>query len=118
MNLLDLASGTAANLTAVERVSFHNSGLFFWPGDPTRLGFQALIDGNSHPYAMDRDGKNKRDLTKESKELAYGFSPPPDGKRIAYHKSYRVYVADADGGNAKLVETGHPFNFVPQWSPD
>ncbi len=116
--LLDLASSRATNVTAVGRVSFYNTGVFFWPGDPTHLGFQALIDGNSHPYRMDRDGKNKRDLTKESKEFAYGFSASPDGKRIAYHKSYRVFVADADGGNAKLIETGQPFNFAPQWSPD
>jgi Tol biopolymer transport system component len=116
--LLDLASGKATNITAVERVSFYNSGLFFWPGDATKLGFQALIDGNSHPFRMDRDGKNKRDLTKSSKEFAYGFSASPDGKRIAYHKSYQVYLAKADGSGAMHVKTGKPFNFVPQWSPD
>jgi Tol biopolymer transport system component len=116
--LLDLAAGKATNLTAVERVSFYNSGLFFWPGDPTKLGFQALIDGNSHPFRMDRDGKNKHDLTKESKEFAYGFSASRDGKRIAYHKSYRVYLANADGSDARMVKTGKPFNFAPQWSPD
>jgi TolB protein len=118
MNLVDLATGAVANVTAVDRVSFYNTGLFFWPGDPTRLGFQALIDGDSHPFRMDRDGKNKRDLTKDSKEFAYGFSASPDGRRIAYHKGYQVYVADADGSNALKVPTGHPFNFAPQWSPD
>jgi Tol biopolymer transport system component len=116
--LLDLKTGRAINLTAVERVSFHNTGLFFWPGDPNRLGFQALIDGNSHPFRMDRDGRNKRDLTRDSKEFAYGFSVSPDGKRIAYHKSYQVYLANADGSDARHVQTGRPFNFVPQWSPD
>jgi Tol biopolymer transport system component len=116
--LPDMAGGKTTNVTGVERVSFHNSGLFFWPGDPTKLGFQALIDGDSHPFSMDRDGKNKRDLTKDSKEFTYGFSASPDGKRIAYHKNYQVYVADADGGNARRVETGKPFNFVPRWSPD
>jgi Tol biopolymer transport system component/photosystem II stability/assembly factor-like uncharacterized protein len=116
--LLDLADGKATNLTAVDRVSFHNSGLFFWPNDPTKLGFQALIDGNSHPFQMDRDGKNKRDLTKDSKEFAYGFGASPDGRRIAYHKNYQVYVADADGSNAKQIETKQPFNFCPTWSPD
>ena len=99
--LVDLATGKATNVTAVDRVSFHNTGLFFWPGDPTKLGFQALIDGNSHPFRMDRDGRNKRDLTKDSKEFAYGFSASPDGKRIAYHKNYQVYLADADGSNAR-----------------
>jgi Tol biopolymer transport system component len=118
MYLLDLATGKAVNLTGVDRVSFHNTGLFFWPNDPTKLGFQALIDGDSHPFRMDRDGTNKRDLTKDSKEFAYGFSASPDGRRIAYHKSYKVYVADADGTNALVVPTGQPFNFAPQWSVD
>jgi Tol biopolymer transport system component len=117
MFLVDLAGGKATNLTAVERVSFHNTGLFYWPGDKTKLGFQALIDGNSHPFRMNRDGTNKRDLTKDSKEFAYGFNSSADGKRVAYHKNYQVFLADADGANARKVETGRPFNFAPQWSP-
>jgi Tol biopolymer transport system component len=116
--LLDLAGGKATNLTAVERVSFHNTGLFFWPGDETKFGFLAMIDGNQHPFRMDRDGKNKRDLIKDSPEFAYGFTASPDGKRIAYHKTYQVYIADADGSNPRHVKTGQPFNFVPLWSPD
>jgi TolB protein len=116
--LLDIKTGQATNLTAIERVSFYNTGLFFWPNDPARLGFQALIDGNSHPFSMARSGQNKRDLTKESSEFAYGFSASPDGKRIAYHKNYQVYLANADGSDARHVETGQPFNFVPKWSPD
>jgi Tol biopolymer transport system component len=118
MYLVDIARGEATNLTAIERVSFHNSGLFFWPGDATQLGFQAIVGGNSHPFRMDRDGRHKRDLTEGSPEFAYGFSASPDGRRIAYHKSYQVYLADADGSNAHKVETDKPFNFAPQWSPD
>jgi Tol biopolymer transport system component len=57
-------------------------------------------------------------LTKGSKEFTYGASASPDGKRIAYHKSYQVYIADADGSNARHVNTGHSFNFNPTWSPD
>jgi Tol biopolymer transport system component len=116
--LVDIASGKAANVTAVERVSFYNGGLFFWPNNPTKLGFTALIDGNSHPFRMDRDGRNKIDLTKDSKEFAYGFSSSRDGRRIAYHKSYQVFLADADGARARQVQTGQPFNFAPTWSPD
>lgn len=118
MYFLDIATNHVTNLTGVDRVSFYNTGLFFWPKDPTRLGFQALIGGDSHPFRMDRDGKGKRDLTEDSKEFAYGFSASPDGRRIAYHKSYQVYLADADGANARKVETGQPFNFAPSWSPD
>jgi hypothetical protein len=88
--LIDLQSGQATNVTAVERVSFYNGGLFVWPNDPTKLGFTALIASNSHPFRVDRDGRNKVDLTKESKEFAYGFSSSRDGKRIAYHNNYRL----------------------------
>jgi TolB protein len=117
-HLVELASGTITNVTAIDRVSNYNSGLFFWPNDPTKLGFTALINGNSHPFRMDLDGRNKVDLTRASKEFAYGFSSSRDGKRIAYHKNYQVYLADADGSNAVHVKTGKPFNFVPTWSPD
>jgi Tol biopolymer transport system component len=118
MNLIDLVTGSTVNLTAIERVSFHNSGLFFWPNDPNHLGFTALIGTDSHPFRMDRDGKNKEDLTKNSREFAYGFSASPSGDRIAYHKSYQIFIANADGSNALKVPTGNPFNFAPQWSPD
>ncbi|MBP9900054.1 MAG: hypothetical protein V9H26_05430 [Verrucomicrobiota bacterium] len=116
--LLDLKRGKLVNVTAVERVSFYNTGVFFWPEDPKRLGFQALIGSDSHPFRMDLDGRNKQDLTADSKEFAYGFNASPDGKQIAYHKSYQIVIADADGANAKRIETGQPFNFAPQWSPD
>ena len=116
--LVNVATGKSENVTAVERVSFYNSGLFYWPNDPGTLGFTALIGGNSQPFRMDRDGRNKVDLTKESKEFAYGFSSSSDGQRIAYHKNYQVYLADADGSQATKIETGQPFNFAPSWSPD
>jgi TolB protein len=118
MFLVDLTTGEAFNVTGVDRVSNYNTGLFFWPGNDTRLGFQAIIDGNSHPFRMDLDGHNKQDLTTNSQEFAYGFSGSPDGKRIAYHMNYKIYIADADGSNARLIDTGKPFNFVPQWSAD
>ena len=116
--LVELATGRATNVTAVERVSNYNGGLFYWPGDDTKLGFTALIDGNSHPFRMDRDGRNKTDLTKASKEFSYGFSSSRDGRRIAYHKNYQVFLANADGSGAAQVKTGNPFNFAPAWSPD
>ena len=118
MCLVDLDTGAIENLTAVERVSDYNTGVFFFPGVGGKLGFQALIDGVSHPYVMDRDGRNKRDVSAGPEGFAYGYSASPDGKRIAYHKDYQIYVADADGANPLQIETGQPFNFVPQWSPD
>lgn len=116
--LVDSANGKAENVTAVDRVSFYNTGLFFWQNDPSKLGFTALIEGNSNPYRMDRDGRNKVDLTKNSNGFAYGFSSSPDGLRISYHENYQIYLADADGANRQHVQTGHPFDFAPTWSPD
>jgi len=118
MLLFDPVTSRVTNVTAVERVSFYNTGLFYWPKDPNRLGFTAVIGRDSHPFSMDLDGRNKRDLTANSKEFSYGFSASPDGQRITYHKNYQVYLANADGGQATRIETGKPFNFSPQWSPD
>ena len=117
-HLVDFPGGGPQNVTGVERVSHYNSGLFFWPNDPEHLGFTALIDGNSHPFKMDRDGRNKVDLSTGADEFTYGFSSSPDGSRIAYHKNYQVYLANSDGSEAVRVETGNDFNFVPTWSPD
>ncbi|MDG1894624.1 MAG: hypothetical protein P8J37_06930 [Fuerstiella sp.] len=116
--LTDISLGGTQNVTGVERVSFYNGGLFFWPEDHSKLGFTALIEGTSHPFRMDRDGRNKMDLTAGSREFTYGFSSSRDGTRISYHKNYQVFLADADGTNAVPVQTGHPFNFNPVWSPD
>ena len=116
--LVDVATGKAENVTAVERISFYNTGLFFWPNDPQTLGFTALIGGNSQPFRMDRDGRHKADLTKDSSGFAYGFSSSRDGSRISYHENYQVYLANADGSHRVHVQTGLPFNFAPAWSPD
>ena len=115
--LLDLASGKIANVTAVDRVSHFNSGLFFLP-DGKGLGFTPLIKGVSKPFVMDLDGKNKRDVSGKGGGFAYGYSASPDGKRLCYHENYQIYVSDADGSNKKRIETGHPFDFAPKWSPD
>ena len=116
--LVDLENKRPINVTGIDRVSFYNTGLFFWKNDPNKLGFTALIDGNSHPFQMSIDGKNKIDLTKDSKDFSYGFSSSPDGKRIAYHKNYQIFVADGDGKNAQRIDTQNVFNFAPTWSPD
>ena len=115
--LVELATGQVTNLTSIERISFYNTGLFYWPHDPTRFGFQALIDGESLPFVMQADGAGKQNLSQQA-GFAYGFSSSPDGRRISYHQDYQVYLADADGGHVGKVETGHPFNFCPTWSPD
>jgi TolB protein len=118
MYLLNMVTGELANVTAVERVSNYNAGLWFWPGSPGKLGFNPIINGIARPFSMDLDGRNKRDLSEGTEGFTYGYTASPDGTKISYHKNYRVYMANADGSESKLMETGNPFNFAPQWSPD
>jgi Tol biopolymer transport system component len=112
--LLDMETKKTTNLTAVERVSFYNVGLSFWP--EKQFSFSAMIGGEQRPFVMDRDGKNKKPQP-AGPGFIYGVSLSPDGKRICYHRNYRLYLADADGSNARPVEDDHPFHFIPQWSP-
>jgi len=118
--LFDLAGAKATNVTAVARVSHANEYLQFWPpGDESKLSFSALIDGVWRPYVMDRDGKNTRELIRKTGNLVHGMSISPDGKRGSYETpNYQLYIADADGSNARQVKTGHPFHLMPSWSPD
>ncbi len=115
--LLDLATGKLANVTAVDRVSHYNGGLFYMP-DGKGLGFTPLIKGVSKPYLMDLDGRNKRDVSGSGGGFAYGYSASPDGKFICYHENYQIYISAADGTNKRHIKTGHAFDFAPKWSPD
>jgi Tol biopolymer transport system component len=68
---------------------------------------------------MGLDGKNKRELVRKTPHLVHGMSLSPDGKRGAYEDpAYRLFLADADGSNAKQVKTGERFHLLPSWSPD
>ena len=115
--LFDLASGRLTNLTAVERVSHYNGGLFFLPNG-RGLGFTPLINGVSQPFLMDLDGRHKRSVSGKDSGFTYGYSASPDGRLISYHEDYQVYIANADGSGKKHIPTGNPFNFSPGWSPD
>jgi Tol biopolymer transport system component len=117
--LFELAGGKATNVTAVERVSNYNVAMGFMPGDPTKLRFLALVGGTNRPFLMDLDGKNKRDIIKDSPNLVHGMNLSPDGKRGAYEDSgYRLFLADGDGSNARQIQTGQRFHLMPSWSPD
>lgn len=115
--LMDFPHGAIRNLSAIERVSDYNTGLFYLPGGGG-YGFTPLIAGISRPYVMDLDGRRKRDVSGGGKGFSYGYGVSPDGKRIAYHEDYRVRISNVDGSDKITVNTGLPFEFAPQWSPD
>jgi len=118
--VVDLATGAMTNLTAVERVSHYNALGKPWPGDATRVGFSALINGAMRPFSMASDGRDKKDLSSGPEGFTYGASVSPDGRLITYNKDYLVYVAEQDGSNPRRVDEdpAHGFQFVPQFSPD
>lgn len=115
--LVDLLQGKVTNLTEVERVSIYNTGLFYLPNGKG-LGFTPLINGVSKPFVMDRDGRNKRDVSGSGGGFAYGYTASPDGKRICYHENYQIFVSNTDGTEKQKIETGNSFNFGAQWSRD
>jgi Tol biopolymer transport system component len=89
--------------------------------------FRTTGDGVGHDiYLVDlAGGKATKQTPAEEKKsefiknLVLGRSISPDGKRCAFEDpSYRLYLADADGSNAKQVETGLRFHLMPSWSPD
>ncbi|MEZ6059919.1 MAG: hypothetical protein R3C19_06125 [Planctomycetaceae bacterium] len=114
--LMDLSTGTITNVSAVDRVSIYNTASF--TPDGQKLLMTSLINGVSRPFLMDLDGRNKRDVSGGGTGFTYGVSPSPDSLRIAYHENYQIYVSSADGSDKRHIETGNPFNFAPQWSPD
>ena len=118
--LVNIDTGQAVNLMAVDRVSNYNTGLAPWPGDPTRAMFAPNINGLQQPWVMDVDGHNKRSLASGKEGFTYGLNVSPDGRRIAYHKDYQIYVADKDGSNPRAIDPdpSHTFQFCPTWSPD
>jgi TolB protein len=115
--IIDLESGAATNVSAIDRVSHYNGGLFF-KRETQELGFTALINGISKPFVMMADGTNKRDLSSEDSGFTYGYSASPDGTQISYHENYQIYIANPDGTQKRHVATANPFNFGPTWSPD
>ncbi len=111
--LVAIATGKVSNLTAVDRVSHYNGGLFFMPevkilgtaaqATTNRLGFTPLINGVSKPFVMDLDGRNKQDLSSTNAGFTYGYSASPDGNLISYHENYQVYIVRADGSESQSV---------------
>lgn len=115
--LVSIDNRAIRNLTATDRVSIYNTGLFFLPNQQG-YGFTALIDGVSQPFRMDLDGSNKQNVSGDKSGFSYGYSASPDGSSITYHEDYQIYISNPDGTNKRRIETGNPFNFGPQWSPD
>jgi Tol biopolymer transport system component len=106
-----------------------------------RIVWTSLRDGDLDLYSMNIDGGDVRRLTRD---LGYdgGAFFSPDGRRIVYRahhptspdeiarytellaqnlvepRALEIFVADADGANARAVTSNGAANFAPYWHPD
>jgi TolB protein len=115
------AQGSAT--PAVARGALDKAGL------KGEIWFDSNRDGSWDVFVMNADGSNIRNVTNTKDKDEFEPRPSPDGKRVVYvvgklgnggvwggrWNPGQVWVADRDGGNAKmLAEKGSR----PAWGPD
>jgi hypothetical protein len=89
-----------------------------WSPDGSRIAFSTDRDGNLEIYTMKPDGSDLVRLTSNSvPDRTPAWSP--DGKRIAFERSFRIWTAGTDGGDAVQVSHGLPQDCDrnPDWQP-
>ena len=92
-----------------------------WPPATRRkLSFSAMIDGVTRPF---RDGPRRQEQARADQGIPRTWSTACPSRRTASAAptktpDYRLFLADADGSNAKQVKTGQRFHLMPSWSPD
>jgi TolB protein len=76
-----------------------------------------------HLHVMDAEGKNDKKVVEDGHSLMGAWSP--DGKHIAYMAAENLYegqphlyVANADGSDAKQLTKSDECELAPQWSAD
>jgi len=88
-----------------------------------RIFFTSNRDGKREIYFMNADGSGvRRFTTVGAKSPAWS----PDGNKVAFislsqepgstYHIFQVFVADADGGNVRMVTKDPPSSFTPCWS--
>jgi Tol biopolymer transport system component len=96
--------------------------------DPTIAGSKVVFvserDGNAELYSVELSGKSEHRLTTTSMHERYP-ALSPDGERLAFARGSgltRVYVANADAGNAVRPDPNHgrdgSLEIAPAWRPD
>jgi Tol biopolymer transport system component len=100
-----------------------------WSPDGTQIAFDSavfaplVVDGKtsrsftgSYVRVINVDGSGVTQLTEEPSGSDTVPTWSPDGKRIAYAHSARIFVMNADGSNKTQLTTGS--DWWPKWSPD
>jgi len=96
-----------------------------WEEEHKTFRSNAAFDRHDAYLVDPASGKATKEIPVEEKKsafiknLVHGRSISPDGKRSAFEDpAYRLFLADADGSNAKQIQTGQRFHLMPSWSPD
>jgi len=91
-----------------------------WSPDGNEIALTLKKDGNPEIYAMDRQGKAVRRLTKD-RGIDVSPSWSPDGQKIAFVSSRagtpQIYTMDRFGGNIQRITFEGKYNSEPDWSP-
>jgi Tol biopolymer transport system component len=103
-------------LTQGARVSLYSLDLHKWSPDGKRIVYLDFGRGLFDVHV--RTGVIRQLVSREMEPAEFAVSP--DGKRIAFASDvdFEIYVADADGRNARSVTPQLPFSREPSWSPD
>jgi TolB protein len=90
-----------------------------------RIFFASNREGKLGIYVMDADGTN---VTRFTKAGAAQPACSPNGRQVAFigtsleriNSSFplQIFVADANGGNVRMITRTPASTFVPCWSPD
>jgi TolB protein len=90
-----------------------------------KIFFTSNREGKREIYSMNADGSGVRRFTTIG---AKSSSWSPDGSKVAFlslspeldntYHLFEVFVADADGGNVRMVTKDPPSSFSPCWSGD
>lgn len=117
--LTDLSEPASYN----EYIKFGNP---VWSPDGTQIAYEVFIGGRSDIYIMNRDGTQKRNLTKSSSEFEHNFSPSwsPDGEKIAYSSNRDcndklqrdLFIIDVESENVTRL-TDSCDSTCPNWRP-
>ncbi len=71
------------------------------------------------PWSVEDPGGPYRTLEFEATEGTWmGVDVSPDGKALAFDLLGDVYTLPVEGGEARCVASGLPFEHQPRWSPD
>ena len=94
-----------------------------WLANGRELTFTGYESGTPSLYRMRVDGSGKELVFRRHSRLVTGACFSPDGKKVAFSMSHddgnsHLWIADANGDNARQLTQGFGINSSPSFSPD